>query len=315
MNKGSGEFGGKKILLSDLIDTNIPQNVIGEVKIIISITNPGFDFRQLYRVFYDVVRLYNGEFPGYRSCNTEYHDLKHTLDIILAMARLIHGYLRSGNTLSENAINLGLITALMHDTGYIQTCDDNDGTGAKYTLEHLTRSAFFIEQYFALNGFSKDDFLFCKNCIMCTGMNRKIDNIKFSSHEEMITGKILGTANLLGHMADRYYLEKLLFLYYEFKEGNVLGYENELDLLKKTLNVYMSTMDRFSSEFDNLNDNLVYHFKDRWNLDQDLYKASIDKNINYLHYLLDNHEKDYRDHLRRGKILEKLQERGLHSNV
>lgn len=35
-------------------------------------------------------------------------------------------------------------------------------------------------------------------------------------------------------MADRAYLAKLIYLYHEFREGGVAGYESELDLLKKT---------------------------------------------------------------------------------
>ena len=52
---------------------------------------------------------------------------------------------------------------------------------------------------------------------------------------------------------------------------------------------------------------MIYHFKERWNIDKDLYMDSIEKNIKYLQYILENHEKDYRDYLRRGNILEKLQ--------
>jgi len=37
----------------------------------------------------------------------------------------------------------------------------------------------------------------------------------------------------------------------------------------------------------------------RWNLDKDLYAEAIEKNISYLKFLLEHHEKDYGDHLRR----------------
>ena len=57
----------------------------------------------------------------------------------------------------------------MHDTGYIQTLDDNFGTGAKYTLQHVSRSILFMKKYFAQNDYSKEDFKFCKNCLLCTG--------------------------------------------------------------------------------------------------------------------------------------------------
>ena len=49
------------------------------------------------------------------------------------MARLLHGGFVQGTVLEERDAALGLIAALLHDTGYIQTREDDDGTGAKYT--------------------------------------------------------------------------------------------------------------------------------------------------------------------------------------
>jgi len=303
------------ILLSNLIDMENPQSVIGEVKITISMEIPDFDFRSLNRVYFDILRVFRGEFPGYRKCNTDYHDLKHTTDTFLSMARLIHGYLVNEEQLSEEHINLGLISALMHDTGYIQTSEDSSGTGAKYTREHISRSIIFMENYFASNKFSKDDFKFCKNCISCTGININFDETDFSSHQEEIIGKMLGTSDLLSQMSARNYLEKLLFLYYEFREGNILGYESELDLLNKTIAFYNFTKERFARDFENLNKYMLYHFKERWNTDKDLYNEGIEKNIEYLKYILDKHKKDYQNHLRRSNISEKLQQKRLNLKV
>jgi hypothetical protein len=112
-------------------------------------------------------------------------------------------------------------------------------------------------------------------------------------------------------MADRIYLEKLLFLFYEFKEGGVMGYDNELDLLKKTIDFYTMTQKRFAIELGGVNEYMRYHFKARWNLDRDLYMEAIEKNISYLQYVLKNHEKDYRDHLRRGSMVKKLDKKRL----
>ena len=125
---------------------------------------------------------------------------------------------------------------------------------------------------------------------------------------------MLGTADLLGQMADRDYLEKLLFLYYEFREGNVLGFENELDLLKKTIDFYTSINERFVRELGNLNKYMIYHFKERWNINKDLYQEAIERNIEYLKYILDKHEKNYHYYLRRGNIVTKVSKKKVHSN-
>jgi hypothetical protein len=52
-----------------------------------------------------------------------------------------------------------------------------------------------------------------------------------------------------------------------------------------------------------------YHFKVRWNLDRDLYMEAIENNIHYLKLILENHEKDYRDYLKRGDIVRRLNEK------
>jgi len=293
----------ENIRLSSLVEMEKPESVLSEVKIIISTIIPEFDFRPLDRVFYDIVKLFSGEYPGYRKCNTEYHDLNHTTDTLLAITRLIHGYFINNEPLCEKDVFLGLVSALIHDTGYIQTLDEKLGTGAKYTLEHVIRSVLFMEKYFIQNNYLIEDFKFCKNCINVTDTDEKINDISFSSCEEELVGKMLGTADLLGQMADRIYLEKLIFLYYEFKEGHVLEYESELDLLKKTLKYYTSTRGKFESKLGNVNKYMIYHFKERWNIDEDLYMESIEKNIEYLQYILENHERDYRDYLRRGNIV------------
>jgi len=51
------------------------------------------------------------------------------------------------------------------------------------------------------------------------------------------------------------------------------------------------------------------HFKALWKVDRDLYMDAIENHINYLKFLLKNHEKDYREHLRRGGIVKKLSQR------
>ena len=78
-----------------------------------------------------------------------------------------------------------------------------------------------------------------------------------------------------------------------------MGYDNELDLLKKTIDFYAMARKRFARELDSMDGYMPYHFTARWNLDRDLYVQAIEKNISYLKFLLQNHEKDYRDYLRR----------------
>ena len=198
----------------------------------------------------------------------------------------------------------------MHDTGYIQTVDDNSGTGAKYTLQHISRSIIFTEKYFFEHDFSKKDFEFCKNCILCTNINTKMKEINFSSPEEEIMGEMLGISDLLSQMSDRIYLEKLVLLYIEFLEGKVQGFKNEFDLLNKTIDFFNFTLKRFKEEMGNMNKYLIFHFRERWDINNDLYLKAIEKNVKYLKFLMEKDQDNFKDYLRRDGILDQLYEEG-----
>jgi hypothetical protein len=128
----------------------------------------------------------------------------------------------------------------------------------------------------------------------------------FSSEKMAIIGKMLGTADLIGQMADRLYLEKLLFLYWEFVEGGVSQFTSEWDLLQKTIGFYEWTKQRFAREFSGVDRYMIHHFRDRWGIDRDLYQESMQRNIDYIRNILAHHQEDFIQHLRRGKMIEKL---------
>jgi len=295
--------------LTELVNTEDPWAVLEEVRIISESIFPGFDFTFIRGAFVDTLRLFSGHYPGYRACNVCYHDLQHTTDIFLAMTRLIHGAFLHGMTFSERHYNLAVVSALMHDTGYVQTESDTEGSGAKHTLSHISRSVDFLHVNFAEAGFSEEDFIFCTNCLNCTGLDTHINQISFTSNEEEMLGKMLGTADLLGQMADRWYLEKLPFLYYEFVEGGVPGYASVLDLLRKTPTFYEYTMERFSTQLSDVYKFMRYHFKARWDIDKDLYLETVERNITYLKHVVLEHETDYHLYLRRGRYMELLKEK------
>ena len=303
------------IQLQKLVNMNNPDCVFNEVKIIISLIFKDFDCKLLDDTYCDIIKLFNGRYPGYQKCNTRYHDLKHTTDALLAMIRLMHGAILSGEFISKKSLSLALISTLLHDVGYIQTIDDNKGTGAKYTRIHIKRSIEFMGKYFIKNNIPQADYKNCADMLECTGFAINIAEIKFVSKEIELLGKMLGTADLLGQLSDRIYIEKLLFLFREYQEGNIPGYKSELDLLKKTVNFYLTTDQRLDSELGGLQKYTRYHFKKRWDIDRDLYEGAIERNKNYLHYILTNHEKEYRDYLRRSCIVKDLDKEMLKSNL
>ncbi len=298
--------------LANLVDFSDHQQVFEEVQTIARLILPSFDFQYVTPVFEDMRILFRGEYPGYQACNTEYHDISHTHEVLLGMLRLIHGAFVAGTRFSEKEINIALISALMHDTGYLQESGDKTGTGAKYTLTHIQRSTDFIRKYYAGHDYFKDLLPAFTDILRCTGLMTKIREIQFSSATIALLGKMLGTADLLGQMADRCYLEKLLFLYMEFQEAGVQGYTSELDLLEKTVGFYEMTRKRFADELGGVNDYAIHHFRERWHIDRDLYRDAINSNIEYLKKLLSDHRNDYFSFLRRGGLIRKFRSK-MHS--
>jgi hypothetical protein len=296
-------------VIGDALPVNMDSaQVLEEVRRIVSLIDPDYDITLVEMLHAGVERLFRGEYPGFRPCNTEYHDLQHTMDTLLAMARLMHGASTQGVVLSERGVILGLASALFHDTGYIQYMNDATGTGAKYTLIHISRSIEFAGRYLREHGRSEEDAVFCGNCLFCTGFSTKIEEIPFQSEEERLAGWMLGSADLLGQMADRTYLEKLLFLFREFQEGNIPGFGSERDLLQNTLGFYHTTKRKLADELGNIQRYMRPHFAARWNLDIDLYDDSIRRNMEYLEWMIRNSGDRYRDHLRRGGLVRKLQQ-------
>jgi hypothetical protein len=291
--------GKRQKSLSELVDMNNPERVLKEVIYILGMIFRAPSCQVLEQAFADTVRLFNGEYQGYRGCTTPYHDLKHATDSMLAMARLIHGSILAGHLLTEPQVSLGIMCALMHDNGYIQKEEDHEGTGAKYTGYDTIRSIEFMKAYLAGHGLMEEQFASYGDILICSSLEIKVSELSFPSAPVELLCKLLGTADLMGQMADRVYLEKLAHLYKEFQEAEVVGYRDELDLLRKTKEFYKKVKKRLEGEFDGVCDNVQHHFKERWGIDRNLYIEAIESNIGYLNYILEKHESNYRMHLRR----------------
>jgi hypothetical protein len=263
-----------------------PGDVIREVRSIILLVYKKFKFIQFYQVFGDILKLFNGHYPGYRRCNTFYHDLSHTMDCLLVTAKLIYGAGLNGIVFTHRDVTLGLISALMHDTGYVQAVEDNTGTGAKYTVSHIERSIEFMKKYFHDHAFPSEYLPICSDFLRCTGLDVKIGEIKFQSREHEILGQILGTADLIGQMANENYLEKLSFLYDEFKEGGVPGYGDKFDLLKQTPAFWEMVKKRLVNELGHVDRYLCDYFRVLRGINQDLYRQAIDRNMEHLQAFL-----------------------------
>ena len=271
------------IKLYDLTDISSQRETYEEIIRTLSLVDPGYDPSRFAEVYEDIVALFSGKYPGYRASNTKYHNLEHTCSVTLATARLIHGLHVQGQIFSSRDLALGLIAALFHDTGLIQTEEEKDGTGARFTIGHEERSIRLMAVHLAANGFSEGETSDCGNIIMATIISLPMAEIPFRSEGIRTMGKILGSADLIAQMSDRRYLEKLPLLFLEFKEAGIPGFETPLQLFKNTGEFYHSVVrKRLREEMADVSSAALFHFRKRWDIDQDLYAESISNNLEYM---------------------------------
>jgi len=288
--------------LSGVINISHPRKVLEEVGAILCEISPNIDLKLIETAFNDTICLFKGEYVGYLACNTKYHNQHHTLGALLALVRLIHGAANQGNIFSDHNLVLSVICTLFHDSGYMQSSGDLEGTGAKYTITHIQRSIDFLSYYMKEKFYPEADIINAANILNCTGLNTKIADLKFADTQIEMLGKILGTADLLGQMSDRYYLEKLIYLYQEFIEGGITIYSSERDLLQKRTGFVLMTEDRCDTELGGVWHYMQSHYHICFGYDYDPYKIALQKNLDYLKFITEE-GRDYTKLLRRGNIV------------
>jgi len=251
------------------------------------------EFAILESMFSDIDRLYTGTYPGFFACDTDYHDMRHILDVTLAAARLYDGYEKvhggTDQALGIERIQMGIACALFHDIGYIRHRNDSRHKhGAEYTKIHVTRGTQFLARYLPTKG--KAAWVpRVKTLLHYTGYEKQKFLKDALDHK---LGCLLGTADLIAQMSDRAYLERCRdFLYTEFKIGNIVpptsnggqGFESPIALLDQTPDFIRNTI---AKRLDGLFGS-VYHYAAEHFGGTNLYMDGIEKNCRFLEGLLD----------------------------
>ena len=280
--------------VTNTVQVSKPSAVRDEVIRLYKETFPGVSFDKLWLAFYDFERLFNGTYPGYYGCDTTYHDLQHSLDMTLAMARLVVGRERTveqPDRMGPDRAIMSIVISLFHDSGYIRhkERDQDFENGAEFTLQHVSRSADFLRRYLPELGLSKHVAV-ASMIVHFTGYEVDLDEIELDDPRDVICGHLLGTADLIAQMADRCYLEKCRDrLYSEFVLGGIavenaspgeymVRYESGVDLLMKTPQFYQQvTRERLQKKF-----NRAYRYIEVLYDGQNPYVEAIRNNIVYL---------------------------------
>jgi hypothetical protein len=241
-------------------------------------------FRTLYpsnseamarRAFEDLRALYAGDFPGYRACDTGYHNLQHVLEVTLAMTRLMDGYERTRAqtpALGVELFQLGIVTALFHDMGYIRRVDDDVApNGAFYTKTNVSRGAAFLRSYLPTVGLSGHAEAGAE-LIHFTGFEKRVADILIDDPVLRLLGSLLGSADIMAQMADRCYLEKCRYrLYAEFVVGGIaepatpdgrktVVYSSGDDLVRKTPTFFQGAVQRLEADLGGAYNFAASHF-------------------------------------------------------
>ena len=258
---------------------------------------PGESFAPLAIAFDAFERLFTGRMPGYHGVDTVYHDLQHSLDMTLAVARLMVGCERQAERAdrfgAERAI-MGLVVSLFHDAGYIREyADRTHHNGAEFTLYHVTRSARFLARFLPTIGMAAW-VPTATQVVHFTGYEVQLDQLQLPDPRDRKLGHLLGTADLIAQMADRCYLEKCRDrLYPEFVLGGIAAmpdingalqvrYSSGLDLLRQTPRFVRETrVQRLEGEFQH-----AYRYMEFLFDGNNPYVEAIDRNLEFLDRVL-----------------------------
>jgi hypothetical protein len=294
--------------IRELFVNHDPVDTWNKAKQIVSSVSPEIDLAGVRNVFDDVMCLFDGSYPGYITIQTSYHDLRHTLDVFMCAVRLLHGVHLSGTPLDDEEITMVMIAALLHDIGYAQKVDEANGTGAQFTQVHVKRGIAFMERHLSDWNIPGKLAHPLTQIILCTDLHLNLSELNFSTPRIRLLGQIVGSADIVGQMADRTYLEKLLFLFNEFKEANYGNLENSHDLLKKSRGFYESIRKTLDNDLGGIYQRLSFHFKDWIGEDKNFYIESIEHNFKYLDKVIMQQESEWFSMLKRHGIVKVFQQ-------
>jgi hypothetical protein len=285
--------------VTDTVQVSSPTAVLAAAEALFAPTWPSTSLEPLRQAFEHFERLFAGEVPGFHGVDTVYHDRQHTLDITLALARLLVGFERQAVPAArlggERAV-VTLITGLFHDVGYLRRTEESESrNGAEFTRVHVSRGARFLQEYLPRIGLQAWVPVACE-IIHFTGYEFSPAQIeaRLLDRRDVHAGHLLGTADMIAQMADRCYLEKCRDrLYLEFVLGGValptsadgqteVRYASGLDLLRQTPQFIENVRaKRLDGEFAG-----AYRYLEVLYGGRNPYMESIERNLQFLRRVL-----------------------------
>jgi hypothetical protein len=274
--------------LTEVFEGRLDSEPLEEIVYVTRQICPDLNMQIIRDLHAEVTGYFDGSHPAFKKNILPYHNLKHTIHVVLASVRLFHGLHCNSVTFSTDTLLKGILAAYFHDTGMLERAGENADSAGDFIADHEARSMEFLRKYCEEKDFSRDVAEDCSTIIQYTILDLDPATLKFHSHEIQIAGQVVGSADILAQMADRYYLECLPLLFSEQKKGRVNTHDTALELMVHTANFYYNVvLKRLITTFSNTSRFMQTHFRERHMIDRNLYKENIDKNIKYLKLLVD----------------------------
>ena len=254
-----------------------------------------YDLALLRSAMADVSRAYRGEYPGLLRCDTLYHDLRHSLETALTVARLLDGHAISHPPGSPAGIDadhalLTILLALFHDIGLLRRDAEADLWGPALTPIHEERGVEFMQAYLASTALSP--FVGDARLIMATKLVFEMPDT-WTTRDRLLAS-LIATADLVSQISDRCYLEKCRdFLFLEFSAFGLAGtpdsaYPDSHTLPQKTPAFVEGFLhNRLDREFQGVRRYLRAHMAGA-----DPWEDAMQRNLGYLKALLESGNTD-----------------------
>ncbi len=269
--------------LMHIFEGNLDGTPLDEILFLAAKICPTIDLELIRQTDTDIASFFSGAVPNVPKTTLPYHNLRHSQMVVLATARLFHGLYCKHIHVQAETLFKGLLAAYFHDTGMLPQEGELEDCNMQYMAEHESRSIVLLKQYAAKKGFARDVFLDCATIIRYTDLSSDPATFAFHSHEIQLAGQIVGSADILAQMADRYYLECLPLLFGEQQAGGINRHNSARELMEHTEKFYQEViLKRLATTFSNASQAMQTHFREMYKLDRNLYLENINKNINYL---------------------------------
>jgi hypothetical protein len=274
--------------ISNLFEGGLSGTLLDEILFLAGSISPAVDLNLIGEIHNDLATIFAGLHPDFQKNTLPYHNLRHSQMVVLATIRLFDGlHYCNQQPITTDMLLKGILAAYFHDTGMLRVQGDPALSGTVYMAGHEARSINFLKRYVERKRLDEDIARDCSTIINYTDLKSDPTTFEVHSCDIQLVGQVVGSADILAQMADRYYLECLPLLYNELRAGGISRYGSALELMEHTANFYHDVvLTRLLNTFSYTGTAMQTHFRERYKIDRNLYIDNMRNNIEYLKKIL-----------------------------